>query len=307
MIMQDKRDTSSKMTNGQRFVSSGLAAGIAAYFLWGFFPVYFKITETVPALELLAHRIVWGMPFAALVILFRKQWVAVFNILKQPKMLLMFTISAALIAINWGVYIWAVQIDQIFQASLGYYINPLLNVIIGIIFFKEHLNKLQYMAVGLAAIGVLILTVYGGTFPLIALALALSFGLYGVLRKKVEAGAMPGLFVECAILFLPSLGYLYWLYAAGDLQFLYHNTSEMDLLMILLGPLTVIPLFFFAVAARRMPLSTLGFLQYIAPTLQFICALYYGERFTPAHAWCFGFIWIAVIVFSYGAWVKNKN
>lgn len=294
------------MTTGQRLVSSGLAAGLAAYFLWGFFPIYFKFTESVPALEILAHRIVWGLPFAAIIILLRRQWPAVFKILKHPKAVFMLVLSAVCIAVNWGVYIWAVQVDEIFQASLGYYINPLLNVVIGIFFFKESLNKLQYIAVGLAATGVLILTLYGGTFPYISLILALSFGFYGVIRKGVEAGAMPGLFVECIILFLPSIGYLYWLYAAGDLKFLYNNTIEMDILMLLLGPMTVIPLFLFAVAARRMSLSTLGFLQYIAPTLQFACAVYYGEAFTLAHAWCFGFIWLAVIVFSVGAWQKNR-
>lgn len=305
--MNETGNTSPKLTSRQQLVSSGLAAGLAAYFLWGFFPVYFKLTESVPALEILAHRIVWGAPFAAIIILLRKQWPAVFKILKHPKTLLMFVMSSILIGVNWGVYVWAVQIDEIFQASLGYYINPLLNVVIGIFFFKESLNKLQYIAAGLAAIGVLILTTYGGVFPYIALILALSFGFYGVVRKKVDAGAMPGLFVECAILFLPSLAYLYWLYAAGDLKFFYNNTTEMDALMLLLGPMTVIPLFFFAVAARRMPLSTLGFLQYIAPTLQFACALYYGEAFTAAHAWCFGFIWIAVIIFSIGAWQKSKH
>lgn len=306
-MMQDTDDNPSKMTTGQRLVSSGLAAGIAAYLIWGFFPVYFKYTESVSALEILSHRIVWGLPFAALVILLRRQLPAVIKVLKQPKLLLMLVISATLIAINWGVYVWAVQIDEIFQASLGYYINPLLNVIIGIFFFKESLNKLQYIAVGLAAIGVLTLTLYGGTFPYISLILALSFGFYGVIRKKVNVGAMPGLFIECVILFLPSIGYLYWLYAAGDLKFFYTNTVEMDVLMLLLGPMTVIPLFFFAVAARRMPLSTLGILQYIAPTLQFMCAVYYGEAFTRAHAICFTCIWLAVIIFSYGAWRQSKN
>ena len=304
-MMVKTHDQNPKINTGQQLVSSGLAAGLVAYFLWGFFPVYFKIIESVSVFEILSHRIVWGLPFAGLIILLRRQGSAVLKILKQPKSLIMLALSATLIAVNWGVYIWAVHIGEIFQASLGYYINPLMNVIIGIFLFKENLNKWQYTAVGLAATGVLVLTLYGGTFPYIALILALTFGFYGVLRKKVEAGALPGLFIECAILFLPAIGYLYWLYAAGDLKFLYSNTAEMDVLMLLLGPMTVVPLFFFAVAARRLKFSTLGFIQYLAPTLQFACALYYGETFTVAHAICFIFIWLAVIVFSFGVWTKS--
>ena len=303
--MFNKQDNHPTIKAGQKLVSSGLAAGLTTYFLWGFFPVYFKIIESVSVVEILAHRIVWGLPFAGLILLLRRQGSEVFKIIKQPKLLIMLSMSAVLIALNWGVYVWAVQIGEIFQASLGYYINPLLNVILGIFFFKETLNKLQYLAVGLAATGVLILTLYGGAFPYISLLIALTFGFYGVIRKKVDAGALPGLFIECIILFLPSIGYLYWLYAAGNLQFLYHNTSEMDVLMLLLGPLTVVPLFFFAVAARRMQLSTLGFLQYLAPTIQFACALYYGENFTLAHAICFTCIWLAVIIFSFGIWRKS--
>lgn len=284
----------------------GLAAGLTAYVLWGFFPILFKITESVPPVEILAHRIIWGMPFAGLVIIFRRQVADILRVLKHPKTLAWLSISSILIALNWGIYVWAVQIDEIFQASLGYYINPLLNVLIGIIFFQEKLNRWQFTAVALAAFGVLILTLYGGVFPYISIMLALTFGFYGLIRKKVEVGALPGLFIECVVLFLPALAYIYWLYAQGDLQFIYHNTAEMDGLMILLGPLTVIPLFFFAVAARRLNLSTLGFLQYIAPTMQFLCAVYYGEAFTPAHALCFGCIWTAVIIFSFGSWKKTK-
>ena len=295
-----------KITMRQKLISSGLAAGIAAYFTWGLFPVYFKLTGDVSALEILAHRVAWGFPFAALVISLRKQWAPVFSIIKHPKTLLFFILSSILIAINWGVYVWAVQIGEIFQASLGYYINPLLNVIIAIFLFNETLNKWQMTAVALASIGVLILTLYGGVFPYISIMLALTFGFYGVIRKKVNAGAMPGLFVECTILFIPAIAYMGWLYSLGELKFLSQNNMTLDTLLILLGPVTVIPLFFFAVAARRLPFSTVGFLQYIAPTMQFLCAVYYGEVFTLAHAFCFGFIWVAVIIFSFGVWRKTQ-
>lgn len=305
--MTDHLPTSkTPQTWGDRLIASGFAAGIAAYLIWGLFPAYFKWTDSIPALEILAHRVVWAVPFAAAIIMFRKQWPDVIRIIKAPKTLALFAVTAALIAANWGVYIWAVQIDQIFQASLGYYINPLLNVILGVFIFNEKLNRWQLSAVGLALIGVLILTFYGGIFPGISLFLAVTFGLYGVIRKKVEAGAMPGLFIETALLFPLGLAYLIWLYKTGGLHFLHQDSLTLDGLMVIAGPLTVIPLFFFAVAAKRMPLSTLGFLQYLGPTLQFVLGIYYGESFTLAHALCFGCIWLAVIIFSYGAWRKTK-
>jgi len=295
------------LTVSDRLIASGFAAGIAAYLIWGMFPAYFKWTDSIPALEILSHRVVWAVPFAAVIIMFRKQWPDVIQIVKAPKTLSLFAVTAALIAANWGVYIWAVQIDQIFQASLGYYINPLLNVVLGVFIFNEKLNQWQILAVILALIGVLILTLYGGIFPGISLFLAATFGLYGVIRKKVNAGAMPGLFIETALLFPLGLAYLIWLYKTGGLHFLHQDSFTLDTLMVIAGPITVIPLFFFAVAARRMPLSTLGFLQYIGPTLQFSLGVYYGESFTLAHALCFGCIWLAVIIFSYGAWRKSKN
>ena len=300
----DKQDAPHSLS--QKLISSGLAAGLAAYFMWGLFPVYFKATQIVSPLEILSHRVVWAVPFVAIIILLRKQGASVLAIFKRPQTFFLFILSAILIAINWGVYVWAIQIGEIFQASLGYYINPLLNVVIGIFLFNERLNRWQFTAVGLAALGVLILTIYGGAFPFIAICLALTFGFYGVIRKKVEAGALPGLFAETMILFPLAGAYMLWLFMSGELKFLQAGDMNLNALLLLAGPLTVTPLFFFAVAARRMPFSTLGFLQYIAPTLQFICGLYYGEAFTLAHALCFGCIWLAVAVFSYGSWKKNK-
>jgi len=174
-------------------VPIGLWAGIAAYTIWGVFPVYFKATEQVSALEILAHRIVWSVPFGLLIIAIRSQFPAVRQALTNPKTVLLLTLAAISLAINWGIYIWAIQIDQIFQGSLGYYINPLFFVIVGVFFFKETLTRLQTLAVIFATIGVGILTIYGGVFPWISLSLAFSFGLYGLIRKQVDVGAMPGL------------------------------------------------------------------------------------------------------------------
>jgi len=279
---------------------SGLIAGIIAYLMWGFFPVYFKITGEVPPLEILSHRVVWAIPFAAVIILLRKQWPQVRRAVANKKTLGALILAALFIAFNWGLYIWAVQHNQIMQASLGYYINPLIFVLVGVVSFGEKLSRLQLIAVALATIGVIILTFYGGQFPWIALSLALSFTAYGVIRKRTDVGSLPGLFIETCVLFLPSLVYLVWLQGQGNLHFT--NTSpDMMVLLILAGPLTVLPLVAFAYAARRLRLSTIGFLQFIGPSLQFLMAVLYGERLTTGVLLCFIFIWIAAALFTWDA------
>ena len=284
---------------------AGLIAGIIAYTMWGVFPVYFKLTQSVPALEILAHRVVWAVPFGALIILARRQWKDVRAAMAHKRTFGLLTLAALVIALNWGLYIWAVQREQIFQASLGYYINPLLYVLIGVMFLGEKLRKLQIFAVALAAIGVFILTVVGGQFPWIALVLATSFTIYGVIRKQVAVGAMPGLFVETIVLFLPALAYVLWLQSQGTLTFA-HTETKMSALLMLAGPLTVLPLLAFAFAARRLKLSTIGFLQFIGPTMQFCTGLFYGETLSTAHLICFGFIWTAVGLFVLDAVRRRK-
>ncbi len=284
--------------------NQGLLAGVFAYTFWGLFPVYFKLTESISAPEILAHRIVWSVPFGLLIILFRKQIKDVLTALKSARMVGFLTLAALALSINWLIYIWAIQEDQIFQGSLGYYINPLLYVLVGVVFLGEKLSRLQGWAVALAALGVLILTVYGGVFPAISLALAVSFTIYGVIRKQLVIGAMPGLFIETLVLFVPGLVFLFWLRSQGQLGFGDAGTT-MNLLLLAAGPITVIPLLAFATAARKLRLSTLGILQYIGPTLQFACGVYYGEAFTLAHALCFTCIWVAVGLFSWDAWRKR--
>lgn len=285
-------------------IRSGLLAGVIAYVCWGFFPVYFKLTQSVPTLEILAHRIVWSIPFGLLIILFRKQVPEVITVLKSKKTLALLFLAAITLAMNWGIYIFAVQKGDIFQASLGYYINPLFFVLIGVVFLGESLNKAQIIAVVLASFGVGILTLIGGEFPWVAMMLAVTFTAYGVIRKQVDVGAMPGLFVETLVLVVPAITYLLWLSHHGNLSFL-HQTPSMDWMMIAAGPVTVLPLLAFAFAARRLRLSTIGFLQFIGPTLQFLTGLYYGEKFTPAYGICFSFIWLAVLVFSFDA-IRNR-
>lgn len=284
----------------------GVVCALIAYLMWGVLPIYFKVVGAVAPVEVLAHRVIWAVPFGALIILARRQGGEVWRALRNPRMLAFLSISAVMIAINWLIYIVAVQQDQIFQASLGYYINPLMYVVVGVAFLGEKLRRFQLIAVLLATIGVVILTVSGGQFPWIALSLAVLFTIYGVIRKQIAIGGMPGLFVETIVLFPLAAGYWIWLDSSGGAAFSLSQPGLAGLLM-LAGPLTVLPLLFFALAARRLPLSLIGFLQFIAPTLQFLAGLYYGEVLTTAHLLCFGLIWIAVVFFISDAWRQSAN
>jgi chloramphenicol-sensitive protein RarD len=292
------------MTARQR-TREGLLAALISYTLWGFLPIYFKVVETVPAAEVLAHRVLWAVPFGLPIVLARRQWPEVVRALRTPQMLGLLALAAAFIAVNWLVYIWAVQNALIFQASLGYYINPLMYVLVGVIFFGERLRRMQTGAVLLAAGGVAVLSISGGEFPLISLTLATSFTIYGTIRSRVAVGGMPGLFIETLVL-LPAAGaYLLWLASRDALVFVSGDWAMSGTLM-LAGPFTVIPLLCFALAARRLTLSTIGVMQFIAPTLQFLVGLAYGEVLTGPHVVCFVLIWTAVTLFSFDAWRRSR-
>ena len=279
---------------------------LIAYTIWGFLPIYFKVIAVVPALEVLTHRIVWAVPFGALIVLARRQWPEVRRAVVHRQTLALLSLAAVFIAINWLVYIMAVQRAQIFQASLGYYINPLMYVVIGVFVFRERLRTLQATAVILATVGVAVLTASGGEFPIISLTLAVSFTTYGVIRSRVAVGGMPGLFIETLVLLPASLAYLAWLMRTHASFFRLEDPAMMGGLM-LAGPLTVVPLLCFALAARRLRLSTIGIMQFIAPTLQFLVGVSYGEELTLAHTICFTLIWVAVIVFSWDAWRSTRR
>lgn len=283
----------------------GVVAGLIAYVLWGILPLYFKATVDVPPLELVLHRVIWAVPFGALIIFLRRQWPDVRRALTHRSMLLWLSTAAFFVAINWYIYILAIQQEQVFQASLGYYINPLLYVVAGVFVFGEKLRLGQSIAVALATTGVLVLTISGGQFPALALAIGASFTVYGVIRKRVVIGGMPGLFIETLILLPIAAVWIGWMAAAGGLVF--GSDAGMTTLLLLAGPVTVVPLLFFALAARRLPLSTLGFMQFLAPTMQFGIAVYYGEVLTTAHIVCFACIWTAVIVFSTDALRQKKG
>ncbi len=282
-----------------------MVSAFIAYFLWGAFPLYFVLVIDVSAYEVLVHRIIWAVPFGALIVHLRHQWAEVICALKQRRTFMFLILSAILITGNWLVFIRAVQLEQINQASLGYYINPLMFALAGVVIFGERLRKAQTAAIVLAAIGVGILTFSGGEFPVIALIIGVTFASYGVIRKQVVVGGMPGLFIETLVLLPLALGYLVWIMLAGEAAFSFGNPSLSGILL-LAGPLTVIPLLFFALAARRLKLTTVGMLQFIAPTLHFIIAIIYGEELTTAHIICFGLIWIAVVLFSVDAWRTNR-
>jgi len=286
-------------------VRIGLIAGVAAYSLWGVFPIYLKAIDDVSAFEILAHRILWSVPFGALLIALRHQWLEVRTALVSWRVIGLLAISALAISGNWLIYVWAVIHDRVLEASLGYYINPLMYVAAGVFILGERLRRAQIIAVILAAAGVTVLTIGAGVFPWVSLSLAVLFTLYGYLRKTTPVGAMPGLFIETTLLSPLALIYLFMIVNAGSAVFLGQSTGK-DILLILAGPVTVVPLVLFALSARRLRLSTLGFLQYIGPTLQFILGLYYGEAFTTYHAICFGLIWTALAIFSIDAARTNR-
>ncbi|MDJ0794158.1 MAG: EamA family transporter RarD [Woeseiaceae bacterium] len=287
-------------------IRSGVVLGLLAYTLWGVFPVYFKWIEMVAPLEVMAHRILWAVPFGALIIFARRQWREVRGAFVDRSMLIWLTLSALSISVNWLIYIWAVQNARIFEASLGYYINPLMYVAVGVVVLGERLRRLQLIAVMLATIGVAYLTFSGGIFPWVALSLAALFTAYGVIRKQVAIGAMPGLFVETSLLFPFAFVFLGALMIGSTASFGSGDAGLTSLLM-LGGPITVIPLLLFAIAAKRLSLTTIGFMQFIAPTLQFVTGLYYGEQLTTPHLVCFGLIWAAVVFFSYDAIIAGRK
>lgn len=275
----------------------GLAAGAAAYFLWGVFPIYFKTLAFAPPVEILAHRVVWALVVLVPVVLWQRLGGQLRAALRPGRGLLFLVASALLIAANWLVYIFAVLSGRILEGSFGYFINPLISVLLGVLFLGERLDRPTWLAVGFAAAGVAYITIAAGQLPWISLVVAVTFGGYGLVRKVAPVGAVAGLTVETLLLFPLALGYLAFAGHAGTLAFGSGDRGQ-DLLLLLAGPLTVIPLLLFTGAARRLPLSMLGLLQYIAPTLQLgVGALVYGEPFSRSRAIGFGLIWTGLAIF----------
>jgi chloramphenicol-sensitive protein RarD len=277
---------------------SGLAYGFSAYLFWGFFPIYLKAVARAPVLEVLAHRVVWAFLFLLMLVAVKGQLSAVREALRNRKALAVLAGSTLLIAINWGVYIFSVMNGRMLESSLGYYINPLVNVLLGVAILGERLETPVRFATALAALGVVSMAVSLGGLPWISVTLALSFGLYGLLRKIAPVGALSGLLIETLLLLPFTGGFLFSLAADGRGAFL-HASRTLDGLLLLSGPITAVPLLSFAAAARRLPLSTLGFLQYLSPTIQFLLAVFaYHEPFDAARLSAFALIWAALAVFA---------
>ncbi len=284
----------------------GLAAAVFAYAVWGVFPLYWFLLKSVPPLQTIAHRVLWCAVCVVGWLLLREGTGWLKRVLSMPRVLAMLAASSILISINWGIYIWAVSNGHVLDASLGYFINPLANVLAGVLLLKEKLTRPQWLAVGLAALGVLWLSLMHGEVPWIALILALSFCLYGLVRKLVTVEAVPGLAIESLILLLPSLAWLFFSETQGTGAF-GHGSTGRDVLLILGGAMTALPLIGFAYGARRLPYSTIGLLQFIAPTLQMLCGLAMGETFTLAQFAGFVLIWIGLAVYVFDIWRRSRR
>ena len=287
--------------------NKGILFGVGAYLIWGFFPIYFKALQSVPPLEIMFHRVVWCFVFVVFLILLKKEWAGLKAQIASPKVFLIYTLAAGLLAANWLIYIYGVNTDQVVETSLGYFINPLLNVALGVLLLGERLRPTQWVPVGLAAAGVIYLTIQYGSLPWIALGLAFSFGLYGLVKKIAPLGALYGLTLETAILFLPGMIYLIFVEINGKGAFVNAgwNTS---LLLALTGVITALPLLLFASAARSIPLYMVGILQYIAPTCQFLLGvLLYHEPFTPHQMIGFSLVWAALAVYWLEGLVERRR
>lgn len=279
-------------------MKKGVVYAFSAYFLWGVLPVYLKSVQSVPAIQILGHRIVWSVLLLAIIVTWQRQWGEIKKILQSKKTMLTLLFAASLLSVNWLTYIWGVNSGYVVETSLGYFINPLVSVVFGVFFLKERLRNWQWVPLGLATLGVIYLTWSYGRLPWIALVLAFSFGIYGLLKKTVAASALQGLMIETSILFLPAIALLLFAEFTGTGAFGHADTS-ITFLLSLAGLATTVPLLLFASGARLIPLSTLGFLQYIAPSAQFLLGvMVYHEPFGTDKLIGFGMIWLALILFT---------
>ncbi|WP_424858248.1 EamA family transporter RarD [Streptomyces sp. SAI-170] len=269
--------------------------------MWGLVPLFWPLLKPAGAVEILAHRMVWSLVLVAAVLLVVRRWAWAGELLRQPKRLGLIAIAAAVITVNWGVYIWAVNDGQVVEASLGYFINPLVTIAMGVLLLKERLRPVQWAAVGIGAAAVLVLTIGYGRPPWISLILAFSFATYGLVKKKVNLSGLESLAAETAIQFLPALAYLLWLSGQGDMTFGTEGAGHAALLAST-GVVTALPLICFGAAAIRVPLSTLGLLQYLAPVFQFLCGIFYFHEAMPPERWAgFALVWLALTLLTWDA------
>lgn len=288
-------------------MNSGVLYAALAYTAWGFLPVFFKQLSNVNAFEVVLHRMLWSLVFLLCVLAVLKRWAWLREVARQPRVLLAFGVSALLLSANWAVYVWAVQNAHVLDASLGYFILPLVNVAMGFVFLRERPRLGQWLAVAVAAAGVLWLTLQAGRLPWVALVLAATFGIYGLLRKLATLGALEGLTLETLLLSPLALGLLAWWAWHGQGALVQPDPTTLGWLL-LAGPVTAIPLLLFAAGARRIPMATLGILQYISPSLQMLLGVWlYGEAFEPARAIGFYLIWTALLLYSLDSFWQSRK
>ncbi len=306
--MRDAADPSTSPTHSSpRAAQSGLAAALGAYVIWGFLPLYLLLVIAVPPVEFVGWRIIWTLPLCLAIVAWRGQFAALKTAFARPRTMAALAFSAALIALNWFVYIWAIMEREIYAASLGYYLNPLLNVLLGTLFLKERLTRWQWLAVAIASFAVAILSAGALTTLWISLSLAVSFGLYGIVRKQVDVGALPGLTIESIILLLPACAIAAF-YAVRPGGPSFGQELWLSLAIAFSGVVTAIPLLLFAIAARRMNYSTLGFIQYLAPTIVFFLGLtVFGEPLETVELASFVLIWSAVAIFMFDLWSRSRR
>lgn len=287
-------------------MNKGIWYGIGAYALWGFFPIYWKFLHQVPALQVIGHRIGWSFILLAVYIVITRQWQDFRSTAFKMKTIGIYSIAAVLLSFNWLIYVWGVNAGFIIETSLGYFINPLLSVLLGVIFLRERLRPRQWIPVGLAAVGVVYLTFVYGHLPWIALSLAFSFGFYGFVKKLSPLGSLYGLTLETGIVFPIALIYLAIVGVNGSGAFL-QDGKLVDIFLIGAGVVTTIPLLLFASAAKQIPLTIVGLLQYIAPTIQFLIGVFvYKELFDRAHFIGFAIVWVALIIFAVESYLANR-
>ncbi|MBX3595958.1 MAG: EamA family transporter RarD [Rhizobiaceae bacterium] len=284
----------------------GFLLALSAYLMWGLLPFFMKAVQHLPLIEIIAHRILWSVPIAGAVLVLTGRTNDFKTAVRTPRMLGMAALTAVLISINWSVYVWAIAADRTVETALGYYINPLVNVTVGALFLGERLGRMQIVAVVFATVAVTILTVEQGVLPWVSLALAFSFAAYGFFRKTLPIGPSQGFFLEVLILSVPSLAYVIYLQSIGQNHFL-TGSLEDTLLLIGCGPVTAVPLLLFAFGARLLKFSTIGIMQYIAPTIVFLIAVFvFHEPFGMAQAIAFALIWSALALYSF-AMFQNRG
>ena len=285
----------------------GFTLAFAAYFLWGFLPIYMKALSHVPAVEVVAHRALWSVPIAGAALLWLGRTGDLKGALTNPRTLAMAVITASIISINWGVYVWAISVGHTVEAALGYYINPLFSVFLAAVFLGERLTRAQLVAIGLAIVAVAILTWERGGLPWVSVALAVSWGFYAMFKRSLPVGPNQGFFLEVLIISIPALGYIAWLATTGQSHFLAGAGGGNALLLILSGVVTAGPLLLYANGAKLLKLSTIGMMQYIAPTIVFLIAVFwFGEPFTTTTLLAFLFIWAALAVYTWSVFFAHR-